>query len=353
MKSSEKDCVATPRSWSRPEPSLARPLSRFFLWWARFGAQCRNFLAVRMPVRTCKQVVFLCDAVHVCLVFLQRWCPSTCHLMMTLLAMCARWEACCLVHGVVVLMCTRVADMDCSEAAPDEGSCVLCTLDQDENNSLILLCCRNRIHVGCFAQSVQHFGTRCPFCSQDVRQHVVAMERDGTFSAHGLSVNVSAPPLNSNSNSLCHSANIPTEPNVRVLCCNRLSGPPDFSPLENRRMEWSPVHPEVGHDEWIMQWICRSCGRNITLSDVPSFQPGQCVACSTPLGLVVDAHSGHAPVVALHAHGQPFLVQSNQWGMCQVGFHQGRFQDAAHYMVGVLAHSQCLGLAPSHGCFAR
>ena len=59
-------------------------------------------------------------------------------------------------------------------------------------------------------------------------------------------------------------------------------------------MEWSPVHPEVGHDEWIMQWICRSCGRNITLSDVPSLQPGQCVACSSPLGLVVDAHSGHA-----------------------------------------------------------
>ena len=42
------------------------------------------------------------------------------------------------------------------------------------------------------------------------------------------------------------------------------------------------------------QWICRSCGRNITLSDVPSLQPGQCDACSSPLGLVVDAHSGHA-----------------------------------------------------------
>ena len=56
-------------------------------------------------------------------------------------------------------LCLFCVDMDCSEVAPDDGSCVLCTLDQDENNSLILLCCRNRIHVGCFAQSVQHCGT--------------------------------------------------------------------------------------------------------------------------------------------------------------------------------------------------
>ena len=38
------------------------------------------------------------------------------------------------------------------------------------------------------------------------------------------------------------------------------------------------------------------------------------------------------PVVALHAHGQPFLVHSNQWRMCQVGFHQGRCQDSAHFL---------------------
>ena len=206
-------------------------------FFSLMGTFCVLNVAIssRMPVRTCKQVVFLCDAVHLCLVFLQRWCPSRCHLMTTLLAMCARWEACCLVHGAVVLMCTRVAviptscrdpdqlcffcvDMDYNEAALDGGNCVLwrmldfgqfdfgqfdfgqlaeveigrsrnwpksialvlCTLDQDENNSLILPCCRNRIHVGCSAQSVQQCGTPMP------------MERDGTFSAHGLSVDVNA-----------------------------------------------------------------------------------------------------------------------------------------------------------------
>ena len=77
-----------------------------------------------------------------------------------------RREACCLVHGVVVLTCTRVAvihDQLCLfcfhtvEALPDEGSCVLCTLDQDKHNSMIFLCCSNKIH---FAQSVVEPDTR-------------------------------------------------------------------------------------------------------------------------------------------------------------------------------------------------
>ena len=59
------------------------------------------------------------------------------------------------------------------------------------------------------------------FAARMFRHHVVDMERDSTFSTHGLSVNVGAL-------------------------------------LEERRMELSPIHPEMGHDEWIMQWICKS-----------------------------------------------------------------------------------------------
>ena len=159
-------------------PTLSRKaiIEKFFSGGDVLGAQCRNFIAVRMLVRTCKQVVFLCDAVHVCLVFLQTWSPSTCHLKMTFACHVCQTggvlsrSRCCGAHVHPSCrdpdqLCFFCADMDCNAAAPDEGSFVLCTLDQVENNSLILPCCRNGFHVGCFVQSVQHCRTQCPFCS--------------------------------------------------------------------------------------------------------------------------------------------------------------------------------------------
>ena len=98
---------------------------------------------------------------------------------------------------------------------------------------------------------------------------------------------------------------------------------PGLSPLEKQRIEWLPVHPEVG-DEWIKQWICRFCVEARTL---------RCLFLLHWVWwsrLTLDM----PPVVALHVNGQPFLLQSNEWRMCQVGFHQDRCRNSAHCMFG-------------------
>ena len=260
---------------------------------------------------------------------------STCHLMMIFACHVCQMggvlsrSRCCGAHVHPSCrdpdqLCLFCVDMDCNEAALDEGNFVLCTLDQDENNSLILPCC-NRIHVGCSAHAVQHCRTRCPFCRQDVRQQVVAMERDGTFSANGLSVAI-----------LC--ATLPT---------SRLSRTSEYCVATDSVGLQISLHWKTG--EWSgHRFTQRLVMMSGSCSGSADFVVGtsrwvMSLRCSQDSALVVPLHWVWWSM--LTAHGQPFLVQSNQWWMCQVGFH--------HYMVRVLAHSQCLGLAPSHGCFAH
>ena len=189
-------------------------------------------------------------------------------------------------------LCLFCGDELCSEVSDAITCCIMCTLEQNEGDSLIFPCCRNRLHFSCFVQCVQYCGPRFPFCAQDILGHIDSMVRDGVFRERGLSVDLCVPPSNSTANSMQQSAQMPAKPNIRPLCCNRVSGPPDFSPLEDRRMEWSPIHPQLGQNEWTMQWICRCCARHVTVDDLPSVEPGQCPACSSSMGLVVDVVSG-------------------------------------------------------------
>ena len=114
----------------------------------------------------------------------------------------------------------------CSEVSNAISCCMTCTLEQNEGDSLILPCCRSRLHFSCFVQCVKHW------------------VRDDVFRECGLSMDLCVPPSNSTANSMPQSARMPAEPNIRPLYCNRVNGPPDFSPLEDRRME-SPIHPNL------------------------------------------------------------------------------------------------------------
>ena len=68
---------------------------------------------------------------------------------------------------------------------------------------------------------------------------------------------------------------------------------PEFEPLDDRRMEWSPLHPSTdGATSWVPQWVCRSCGASTSLLDIPLLDAASCSVCST--AIVFDRPSGRA-----------------------------------------------------------
>ena len=75
-------------------------------------------------------------------------------------------------------------------------------------------------------------------------------------------IDFNAPPANSALNSLCVPDNMPLPPTIFPLCCPHTCGPPDFEPLDDRRMERPPIHPSAqgSSSAWVLQWVCRSCG---------------------------------------------------------------------------------------------
>ena len=75
---------------------------------------------------------------------------------------------------------------------------------------------------------------------------------------------------------------------------NRKSGPTDFEPLNDRRMEWSPIHPSAqgSSSTWVPQWVCRSCGSSTSMEDIPTLPAVSCSQCSTSAVLVFDRPSG-------------------------------------------------------------
>ena len=82
-------------------------------------------------------------------------------------------------------------------------------------------------------------------------------------------------------------------PPVWPLCCNRLGGTPDFVPLDDRRMEWSPMDPSASGSIsiWIGQWICRSCSRSLRVTDLPPLPPVECPDCQHVADSVFDVVS--------------------------------------------------------------
>ena len=72
-------------------------------------------------------------------------------------------------------------------------------------------------------------------------------------------VDLDRAPSNQAIDSLVVLDDFPPSPPIYPLCCTRVGGPPEFEPLDDRRMEWSPLHPSR---------VCRSCGASTSLLDL-------------------------------------------------------------------------------------
>ena len=84
-----------------------------------------------------------------------------------------------------------------------------------------------------------------------------------------------------------------TSPSHFPLCCAHICGPPDFEPLDDRWMEWSPIHPSAqgSSSAWVLQWVCHSCGSSTSMQDISALPAVSCPQCSSsaamPTGRVV------------------------------------------------------------------
>ena len=78
-----------------------------------------------------------------------------------------------------------------------------------------------------------------------------------------------------------HQPMVPVPPMIWPLCCPRVGGPPDFTLLEDRRMEWSPIQPDASGSSvpWTFQWLCLTCSRTFSVNDVPSLPKATCPGC--------------------------------------------------------------------------
>ena len=91
-----------------------------------------------------------------------------------------------------------------------------------------------------------------------------------------------------------HQPQVPLPPLVFPVCCHRIGGPPDFVPMEDRRMEWSPIHPSSSgsSSSWTYQWLCLSCSRTFRVEDVPPLPEASCPECQRNSGAVLDVTTG-------------------------------------------------------------
>ena len=127
------------------------------------------------------------------------------------------------------------------------GECMVCSSPQTHASSFSLPCCRQRIHYECLARSVHACGDHCPFCTQDLVPVLSDPLLTASFEHLNISIDFNAHPANSSLNSL------PIFP----LCCTHSCGPPDFEPLDDRCMEWSPIHPfaQGSSSAWVPQGL--------------------------------------------------------------------------------------------------
>ena len=117
-------------------------------------------------------------------------------------------------------------------------------------------------HVSaCLARSFSSRGLDCPFCNQSFAFFANSSSFLASFFFHGCMVDLDRAPSNQAIDSFVVPDDFPPPPPIYPFCCARVGGPPDFEPLDDRRMEWSPLHPSSAHGatSWVPQWVCRSC----------------------------------------------------------------------------------------------
>ena len=189
----------------------------------------------------------------------------------------------CLINGV---------EWSCNPQLPD---CTVCTEAMAVENSIQVPCCGQFVHTVCLARSFSSRGVDCPFCNQSLADFARSSSFLASSLFHGCMVDLDRAPSNQAIDSLIVPDDFPPSPPIYPLCCTRVGGPPDFEPLDDRRMEWSPLHPSSpGATSWVPQWVCRSCGASTSLFDIPPLDAASCPLCSTSSAIVFDRPSGRA-----------------------------------------------------------
>ena len=149
------------------------------------------------------------------------------------------------------------------------------------------------VHTVCLARSFSSRRVDCPFCNQSLANFARSSSFLASSLFHGCMVDLDRAPSNQAIDSLVSPDDFPPSPQIYPLCCTRVGGPPEFEPLDDRRMEWSPKHPCThGATSWVPQWICRSCGASTSLLDIPPLDAASCSLCSTSSAVVFDRPSG-------------------------------------------------------------
>ena len=171
---------------------------------------------------------------------------------------------------------------------------MICSGTQFMASSFSVPCYRQRIHFECLARSDHSCGDGCPFCTQDL----VPVPSDPLLAASlqhlDIPIDSNAPPANSALNSLSVPDDMPRPPSIFPLCCAHTCGPPDFEPLNDRQMEWSPLHPSAqgSSSDWVLQWVCRSCGSSTSMQDITALPAVSCSQCSTSAAIVFESSTG-------------------------------------------------------------
>ena len=146
----------------------------------------------------------------------------------------------------------------------------------------------------CLVRCFESCGVRCPFCQIDLN----TLARSSQFQhILGRCVEFDQPipdPI--------HQPVVPPPPPlIWPVCCRRVGGPPDYSPLEDRWMEWSPIQPGAsgGSSPWTFQWVCLTCSRTLLVEDVPPLPDLSCPRCQVDSGAVLDVTTGDVRRVCL------------------------------------------------------
>ena len=200
------------------------------------------------------------------------------------------------VHQECQGYCSSCDIEDISDMGDSEEECVVCRCGMDAHDRFTLPCCFHDLHLDCVLRSFQACGAKCPLCQISL-DHVAQSEQFQAIVGSRSDVMMQEPipePV--------ASISVVAPPPVWPLCCNRLGGPPDFVPLDDRRMEWSPIHPAASGSNsiWIGQWICRSCSRSLRVTDLPPLPPVACPDCQHVADSVLDVVSAEVSSICMN-----------------------------------------------------
>ena len=207
-------------------------------------------------------------------------------------------------HHVSIVHDTHPPSADTSDPTlPDLSTCLIC-LDPVEfglsgrEARTTYPCCRVDVHLGCLADLfANQQQASCPQCQIPLEPLLNHPDFLQFCLSHGVVSGIRASSSNTIRNAVADytvrtfsAADVPQPPHpphVHVLCCHRISGPPDFIELPDREMTWAPEvterHAEGGIADWREQWMCPRCSRTLSPSaiDAPT-EARVCALCDQP-----------------------------------------------------------------------